>query len=105
MKKKIAKLSKDPSRPYLNLEPLIELLAKSGNPAVADGFVMERDGWICQLAKPIDFELLISNFEIPSSIVLSPEHQSILDQNSWVEIVGGNKTNGQQSRPISSHEI
>lgn len=82
--------SRDPSRPWAHFEPIIDLLARHGNEAIgAKVFLLDKDGWYCQLQKPIDFDLLEIAFEFPNNLVLSRADGAILDSRTWVEIRGG----------------
>jgi hypothetical protein len=84
----IAATSGDSQKPYENLMPLMDALVASGSKPLDNGFRLSRAGWNCRLADPIDFQLLRDQFEIPASIVLSEEHDAILDRNSWCSIEG-----------------
>jgi hypothetical protein len=89
MKAPIAPWPRDPKKPYSHLEPLVQALVETSNRTVRpEGFYLDKDGWRCDLEKPIDFALLAARFEIPPTIKLSPQHDSILCQNTWVEIQG-----------------
>lgn len=97
MKIIISSLPKNDAKSYTHLEPIVELLLAAGNelsdplpnfPLQEKGFYMDRDGWKCDLKMPIDFKLVSSNFEIPPSIIISEKNNSILCQNTWVEIRG-----------------
>ena len=75
---------------YSHLEPVVEMLIQAGNATTRPGgFYLDRDGWHCDLQKPIDFELLRSKFEFPTTIILSEPLDKIFCKNSWVEIKGG----------------
>ncbi len=97
MKMEILSSPKVGFKPYSHLEPIVEALLAAGNelsdplpnfPLEGKEFYMDRDGWKCDLKKPIDFNLIASKFELPSSIVISEKNNSILCQNTWVEIRG-----------------
>jgi hypothetical protein len=81
-----------PSLPYSNLVPLVDLLVQHGNVALDGGFVMDRDGWRCRLTKPIDVETVRREFQIPSSIQVSAERDTILDSLSWCSVEGPGAT-------------
>lgn len=94
----ILSLPKNDAKPYTHLEPIVELLLAAGNelsdplsnfPLQGKGFYMDRDGWKCDLKMPIDIKLVTSRFDIPPSIIISEKNNSILCQNTWVEIRGG----------------
>lgn len=89
MKIAIQPLPPDPKRPYSHLQPLVDALVNGGNAVVEQGFHLDKDGWRCQLRRPIDFGLLRRQFTIPASILLSDQHDTILCQNTWAEIHGG----------------
>lgn len=77
-------------RPYEHLIPLIEALLEDGNETTtSEMFHRDRDGWRCDLKKPIDFGLLRQTFALPPSIELSEKNNSIFCKNTWVEIKGG----------------
>ena len=80
----------DGDEPYANLIPVVEALVANGNEVLDPGtpFYMDRDGWRCDLAAPIDFEFVDEHFEFPPSIELSPVHGTILDRDTWVVIEG-----------------
>lgn len=80
--------SPDPSRPFLNLLPLIDALVAKGNACVGSGFILEPDGWRCRLRKPIDFRFLSANFTLPPNIRVSTAHDTVLDEWSWASIEG-----------------
>jgi hypothetical protein len=75
-------------RPYENLVPIVDALVAAGNTTVTRGFVNSQGGFYCQLAKPIDFDVVAREFELPASISLAPEYDTILDKLSWVAIIG-----------------
>lgn len=89
-KQKIGASSADPQKPMGHLEPIVQALIDGGNRSVSyPWFSMDRDGWHCLLAKPIDFDMLLTRFEFPASITLSRKDNAILDTLIWVEIKGG----------------
>lgn len=82
--------SDDPKRPFVHLERIVNFLIANGNqPVHAELFALDQDGWHCLLTKPINFDLLESHFDFPSSIRLSRKDDAILDTLTWVEIKGG----------------
>lgn len=77
---------------YEHLEPIVKTLIAAGNsPTHASVFYKDKDGWVCDLQKPIDFGLLRETFEFPDSILVSEEDDSIFCQNTWIEIKGNSK--------------
>lgn len=81
--------SSDPAKPYAHLLPLVSFLIERGNAATTDPpFSRDADGWRCDLERPIDFDGIRASFEFPDSIRLSPEYDSILCEESWIEIAG-----------------
>lgn len=85
---KIRDFSPDPRRPYLNLQPIVDALVDLGNRTIDGGFVLNPDGWRCRLIRPIDVNFVRSAFDLPSTIVVSEEYDSILDKRSWSSIEG-----------------
>jgi hypothetical protein len=102
--KEIIDISKSTSeRPYLHLSPIVKLLLDHGNivadtshiekqarlgiPA-SDGFYGTQGGWVCDLGKPIDFDLVRKMFELPEYVSLNEETGSIFCRTSWIEITG-----------------
>jgi hypothetical protein len=76
-------------KPYVHLEPVVTALIEDGNEAIrVPPFYLDRDGWRCDLKKPINFKLLKDRFEFPKSIVLSEQLDKIFCLNSWTEIKG-----------------
>lgn len=85
---RINERSADAAQPYSNLFPIVEFLVRLGNVTLDGGFLLTQAGWICRLQRPIDFEAVRSEFEIPASIDLSETHDGILDRLSWCYIEG-----------------
>jgi len=73
---------------YAHLEPIVDALIEDGNQLINTKFYTTRDGWRCDLEKPINFELLKEKFEFPKSIELLEEKDAIVCRNSWIEIRG-----------------
>jgi hypothetical protein len=97
MRLQISASPKDVKKPYSHLEPIIACLLSAGNELSnslpefsleGNGFYMDRDGWKCDLRKPIDFALIRAKFDLPLSIMLSEKSNSVLCKNTWVEIRG-----------------
>jgi hypothetical protein len=86
--KLIEPVSPEPGRPYVNLLPILDFLVDRGNVAVDGGFLLYQDGWRCRLEGPIDFAAVSSSLELPANVVLSEEHDSILDSSTWCSIEG-----------------
>lgn len=90
-KESIKPSSNDSARPFEHLLPIVEALLDKGNTSRhKDLFVLEKDGWRCDLHDPIDFDFPETIFDFPGSMRLSRQHDSILDELSWIEIHGGN---------------
>jgi hypothetical protein len=84
----IERSSPDPARPYANLLPIVEALVAAGNKTRDGGFTMDQAGWRCVMLRPLDLEYVADRFEIPATISLSREHDTIHDRLSWVAIEG-----------------
>ena len=76
------------ARPYDNLSPIVDALVAAGNATIDGGFVLNQAGWSCRMTKPVDLDLVRQHFELPPSIDLSAEHDTILDRSTWVAIEG-----------------
>jgi len=88
-KEKIEPMPLDEARPYSHLEPIVDLLIERGNEVSGPAkFYMDRDGWRCDLKRPINFRLVEERFDLPPSIFLSRSNDAILCQNTWIEIKG-----------------
>jgi len=88
-KERIEPTPSDVRRPYTHLLPIVHTLLKAGNESMYDSlFFLDKDGWRCDLKKPIDFALVREQFVLPNSISLSEKCDSILCENTWVEIQG-----------------
>ncbi len=87
---KINPVPPDSLIPYSHLEPIVDAPLAAGN-KIQDPtkFFRDTDGWRCDLKKPVNFGLIEKLFELPTSITLSREHDSILCRTTWVEIQGG----------------
>lgn len=74
---------------YDHLEPIVSALLEHGNLlARSDRWGSTRDGFVCFLQKPIDFELVRELFDLPSSIVLAESKDLIGCEHSWATIYG-----------------
>src|SRR6476659_6955875 len=80
MKTRIAAEPASGEAPYAHLKPIVEALLEAGNePSPPSGghvpnrlgFYHDKDGWRCDLLRPIDFELLYRIFELPPSLSLN----------------------------------
>lgn len=79
----------NPDRPFGHLLPIVDALIKAGNsPTGADRFYLTQDGWYCTLSKPIDFDVVKTEFDIPDSVVLVENRDQIWCRNTWVCIHG-----------------
>lgn len=75
---------------YMHLEPIVDLLLKSGNKlAIEYRWGENRTGFFCHLEKPIDFALVESAFVLPVFVRLHPEAGSIECDVTWATIRGG----------------
>ncbi|MCX6900057.1 MAG: hypothetical protein NT105_15335 [Verrucomicrobia bacterium] len=78
------------SAPYAHLDPVIDFLLLHGNALTTPRrWEKDKDGWYCQLRRPIRFDLLRDHFDFSQSILLSDEDNSVLCQNTWIQIKGG----------------
>jgi len=79
----------DPDKPFAHLEPLLAVLRRDGNDfSNHDGFYLAKDGWRADFKHRLNLELLRREFDIPASIELSEDHDSVLCKNTWCEIKG-----------------
>jgi hypothetical protein len=87
-------------KPYEHLIPIARALIADGNipskahglaPIDEFGFYHDKDGWICILRNPINFGLIDKDFELPPSIEINEEENTIFCRKSWVEIRGNVK--------------
>lgn len=86
MKKKIVFDSK--ARPaYEHLRPIVALLLSTGNELARDyEWGSDRTGYYCLLRKPIDFDLVEAEFEIPEFIQMGRLTGCIECNETWVSI-------------------
>ena len=76
-------------RPYEHLEPLVDFLLDHGNKLARDyRWGENRTGYFCLLVNPLDFDLIESEFLIPSYIRLVRNSDAIECDKSWVTIQG-----------------
>lgn len=85
----------DPGSPkrYSNLLPVVELLLAHGNryaEGYEEGFALDPrgGGYICELALPIDFDLLEREVVLPPTITAKRKYDSVLDRSTWCMISG-----------------
>ena len=75
---------------YAHLEPIVDLLLKSGNKlALPYRWGENRTGYFCFLEKPIDFTLIESAFLLPPNVRLAREEGSVECDTTWASIKGG----------------
>ena len=80
---------------FRHLQPIVDALLRSGNRlARSDCWGSTRDGFVCYLRDPIDFELVRSMFQLPESIVLSEARDLIACQKTWATIYGNMPARG-----------
>lgn len=86
----IQTMSADKTLPiYAHLEPIVTVLLAHGNLlARSDRWGSTRDGFVCYLQKPIDFELIREKFELPGSVVLAESKDLVACEDSWATIYG-----------------
>lgn len=76
------------TEPYGHLLPVVDALVAAGNRVVRGGFFKDKDGWRCELADPLDFQLLRQEFAFPESIRLVPDRNLLLCRRTWTVIEG-----------------
>jgi len=84
----ILRTSEDATRPWLNITPIANFLVNAGNIMVDGGFGLYQDGWRCRMEEPLDLDGVRRNFDLPDTILLSKDHDTILDKLSWCSIEG-----------------
>ena len=99
MKRQIDTDPPDWREPYRHLEPVVDALVTGGNRVLHGGFFKGSDGWRCELAEPLDFELLRREFDFPESIRLVPERNEVHCRRTWTVIAGTVELRAQQ-RPV-----
>lgn len=74
---------------YAHLDPIVDILLSEGNSIVLGNkrWQKTKDGWLCVLAKPIDFSLIKCKLKLPPSIKLYPDRNSISCDITWSAIV------------------
>ena len=88
MKRPIDPDPPDWSEPYGHLLPVVDLLVTAGNRVLQGGFFKGPDGWRCELAEPLDVELLRREFAFPESIRLVSERNEVHCRRTWTVIAG-----------------
>ena len=97
MKVRIGAEPEPGQEPYGHLKPIVKALLAAGNtpsPSVGHqipnelGFYQDKDGWRCDLRQPIDFDLIDAKFDLPPTLALNREANSISDRRTWVQISG-----------------
>jgi len=86
----------DWSEPYGHLLPVVDVLVTAGNRVVQEGFFKGSDGWRCELAEPLDFQLLRREFVFPESIRLVPERNQVHCRRTWTVIAGAVEVSAQR---------
>lgn len=84
----VTRRSEDPSAPYPHLQPVVDLLVSNGNEVEGGGFRPTQGGWECTFRDPIDLDLVRRECELPDSISLSEQENSLFDRLSWSVIQG-----------------
>jgi hypothetical protein len=92
----------DWSRPFGHLLPVVDVLVAGGNRVVRGGFYKDIDGWRCELADPLDFDLLRKRFRFPESICLAPGRDLVLCRRTWAAIEGG-KARSNSEMDLEAH--
>ncbi len=64
------------------------MLLAAGNVPNTNGFLRRPDGLVFELVHPIDFALIRATCDVPPNVVLSEEHDTILDRLTWCSIEG-----------------
>lgn len=96
MKRPIDPDPPDWSEPYGHLLPVVDLLVTAGNRVLQEGFFKGSDGWRCELAEPLDFQLLRREFVFPESIRLVPERNQVHCRRTWTVIAGAVEVSAQR---------
>lgn len=75
-----------------HLAPVMVALVEAGNEVVWRnanfGFRPAPHGWTAELAEPIDFDLIESRFELPDSVVLDRDNDTIWDEGNQAVVLG-----------------
>ena len=94
----VARLSNDSAAPYRHLQPIADLLIAQGNHVEGGGFRPTQGGWECTFRDPIDLDLVRRECELPDSISLSEQENSLFDRLSW-SVIQGPRTEDTRPRP------
>jgi hypothetical protein len=76
------------SAPYDSLLPIIRVLERHGSVAVDGGFLNSPAGWYCRMSRSIDFEREKAECDLPRSVDLAEEYDTIIDRSTWCSILG-----------------
>jgi hypothetical protein len=95
-KQRISEMPLEGEPAYAHLVPVVDALLTMGNRAPA-GFVLEKDGWLCQFEQPLDLEALRQLFTFPATVVLSDQLDCVHCQNTWALIEGGFAANRERA--------
>lgn len=85
----------DDPESFADLVPVVEALVGAGNELRDGGFVLSPDGWRCRLLAPLDFARIRERCDLPATVQLSPEHDTVLDTLTWCSIEGPGASTGQ----------
>ena len=86
--------------PYEHLLPITNFLINHGNAIsplynntnrLNNGFYCDKDGWVCDLSDPINFNLLLREFEFPKTIRMNEIDNTLSCDKSWIQIRGNIK--------------
>ena len=99
MKRRLEPDPPDWREPYRHLLPVVDALVTAGNRVLGGGFFKGPDGWRCELAEALDFQLLRREFEFPESIRLIPERNQVHCRRTWTVIAGAVELSA-QLRPV-----
>lgn len=74
--------------PYAHLDPIVDALLSGGNVlANKRRWVETKDGWLCVLKEPIDFQLVRNSFVLPKTIELFEKIGSVSCSLTWSAII------------------
>ncbi len=77
------------SHPYEHLEPIVDFLLLNGNTLARDyRWGENRTGYFCLLVNPIDFDLLLREFNFPPYVKFVISENSIECDKTWSSIKG-----------------
>lgn len=76
--------------PHEYLDPIIDFLIEKGNSLSRDyRWGENRTGFFCFLTEEIDFDLIATEFELPSYVRLNKAENLIECDKTWASIKGG----------------